>query len=223
MKNYSIYVYPKYILLFFLLFSTSSAFAALRDTSKAESICKDIGFKPKTPAFADCVIDIISRENKNTTPPKNNSVKTASNSDISQEEHSTPNEKICINYGFKKKSDSFAQCLMQLDEAQRQAVFQQQQYELQLQQYRQRLAEYNAQQEELEREKSRRNGQVLMALGLGISTGQPFTNYLSPNTSPIQKPSPPSQPVIQNYTIRKANGSQVYCSFNSNTGYMSCF
>jgi hypothetical protein len=55
--------------IFFLAFS---AYADVRDTSKEEAICRDIGFKPKTQEFGDCVIELVSRgNNKQPTTKKN--------------------------------------------------------------------------------------------------------------------------------------------------------
>ncbi|MFM6987361.1 MAG: hypothetical protein ACKOXG_01660, partial [Arenimonas sp.] len=113
-------------------------------------------------------------------------------------------------------TDSFAECLMRLDEAQRQERFRQDQYQLQLKLYQKQMADYEAQKKELEREK---NGRLLMALGNSIMNPQ---QQSSGNGSSQQMPVAPTPPAIQNYTIRRADGSVVYCSYNAATGYMSC-
>lgn len=140
-----------------------------------------------------------------------------------------PNEQTCAGYGFKKGTTQFGQCLMQLDDAQRQAELQQQQYNLQLAQYKQQVAAYNAQQEEIRREKNRRQGEMLMRMSQGMLNsrspsllGGIADGLAAANGTPIPQPVPPPPPASQNYTIRMPNGTQVYCNYNSTLGYMSC-
>lgn len=142
---------------------------------------------------------------------------------------SMSNEQTCAGYGFKQGTSDFGQCLMQLDQAQRQSEFQQQQYQLQLAQYQQQVAVYNAQQEEIRREKNRRQGEILMRMSQGMLNsrspsllGGIADGFAAVNGTPIPQPVPPPPPVSQNYTIRTPNGNQVYCNYNSTSGYMSC-
>ena len=212
------------------LCSVASA-AAARDTSREEATCKDIGFKPKTMAFADCVMELIARTQ--------GEIQATSPTTHRQTQHTpptvtpvslSPNEQTCTSYGFKRGSTPFSQCLMQLDDAQRQAQLQQQQYELQVQQYQQQVAAYNAQQEEIRRERNRRQGEALMRMSQGMLNSRSPTllggiadGFAAVNgTPPMQQPIPPSPPAIQNYTIRTPNGDQVYCSYSSASGYMNC-
>lgn len=139
------------------------------------------------------------------------------------------NDQTCAGYGFKQGTRDFGQCLMQLDQAQRQAEFQQQQYQLQLAQYQQQVAAYNAQQEAIKRERNRRQGEALMRMSQGVLNsrspsllGNLADGFAAVNGAPIPQPVPPPPPAVQNYTIRMPNGNQVYCNFNSTAGYMSC-
>ena len=142
---------------------------------------------------------------------------------------SMSNDQTCAGYGFKQGTTDFGQCLMQLDGAQRQAELQQQQYELQLAQYQQQVAAYNAQQEEIKRERDRRQGEALMRMSQGMLNsrspsllGGIADGVAAVNGTPIPQPVPPMPPSLQNYTIRMPNGNQVYCNYNSMLGYMSC-
>jgi hypothetical protein len=141
----------------------------------------------------------------------------------------TSNTQTCAGYGFKLGTTDFGQCLMQLDEAQRQAQLQQQQYELQLAQYQQQVAAYNAQQEEIKRERNRREGEALLRMSQGVLNsrspsilGVLADGFEAVNGTPLPPPVAPSPPVAQNYTIRMPNGKQVFCYYNSMAGYMSC-
>lgn len=218
------------------------ALADVKDTAAEEAMCKDIGFRPKTADFAECVLELLSRKeasvqtvasspnspsgtNERASSPTN----TSSRAEPVAQAALTPNEQTCADYGFKRGTTQFGQCLMQLDNARQQAELQQQQYNLQLAQYQQQLAAYNAQQEEIRREKNRRQGEMLMRMSQGVLNsrspsllGNLADGFAAVNGTPIQQPVPPNPPVLQNYTVRMPNGNQVYCNYNSASGYMSC-
>ena len=44
----------------FLAFAASSGYAL--DTSAEEAMCKEIGFKPKTEKYANCVLELYERK-----------------------------------------------------------------------------------------------------------------------------------------------------------------
>lgn len=216
------------------------AVAGVKDTAAEEATCKDIGFRPKTASFAECVLELLSRKEAGgqtvvsapSSPSRTNGRASRPRSAPSRSEPVvevalTPNEQTCAGYGFKKGTTQFGQCLMQLDDAQRQAELQQQQYNLQLAQYQQQVAAYNAQQEEIRREKNRRQGEMLMRMSQGMLNsrspsllGGLADGFAAVNGTPIPQPVPPAPPSSQNYTIRMPNGDQVYCHYSGN--YMSC-
>lgn len=105
----------KVILLLF--FGCTNALAL--DLTAYESQCSEIGFKRKTPAFGECVLELKSRESGSERVSAN------SQGDGSAE-HST-----CARYGFRAGSTEYAQCRMQIDLAKSQAQEQQRQYERQ--------------------------------------------------------------------------------------------
>lgn len=223
-------------------FTGDRALADVKDTANEEQTCKEIGFRPKTIAFGDCVLELLSRREGSSgnasspvSRPPTHSIapqKTqyvAANTDQAIDANLTPNGRTCSNYGFKPKSVEFGQCLLQLDEAQRQAQLQQQQYNLQLAQYQQQLAAYNAQQDAIKRERNRRQGELLMRMGAGMVNSKSPTlmggiadGIAAANGAPISQPIPPSPPAVQNYTIRMPSGTQVYCNYNALANYMSC-
>lgn len=242
MKNYlcTHHVY----LIFFLLAALTGypAFSQTKDLSFEEGVCRDIGFRPKTIAFGDCVLDLLGRKDPEqssqvgvqpdalSAEQKDRGVPSlVSRAERPNDFQLSPNVQSCIGYGFKKDTADFSQCLIQLDDAQRQAELQQRQYNLQLAQYQQEVAAYNAQQEEIRREKNRRQGEMLMRLSQGVLNsrspsllGNLADGFAAVNGTPIQQPVPPNPPVLQNYTVRMPNGNQVYCNYNSASGYMSC-
>jgi hypothetical protein len=218
------------------------AIAGVKDTAAEEATCKDIGFRPKTASFADCVLELLSRKETGgqtvaSSPSSPSRIsgrasgpRNAPSRSVPVEEVAlTPNERTCAGYGFKKGTTQFGQCLMQLDDAQRQAELQQQQYNLQLAQYQQQVAAYNAQQEEIRREKNRRQAEMLMRMSQGMLNSRSPTflggladGFAAVTGNPIPQPVPPMPPSSQNYTIRAPNGDQVYCNYNVAASYMSC-
>lgn len=214
------------------------AVAGVKDTAAEEATCKDIGFRPKTASFADCVLELLSRKEAGgqavasapSSPSRTISRSSRSKSSPNKSEPVvevalTPNEQTCAGYGFKKGTTQFGQCLMQLDDAQRQAELQQQQYNLQLAQYQQQVSIYNAQQKAIKEEKERRKNRYMMELGLRMMGGQSFSDAsleMNGLGNLIPKPIEPQPPAFQNYTIRTPSGNQIYCNYNVAASYMSC-
>lgn len=148
------------VLLIFLALHTSSIAFAL-DTSYEEEQCTDIGFKRKTGAFANCVIELLERSSA--TPPN-------------------PDDVTCRKYGFKPKTDNYAACRQQIDMARQDAQRQQAQYA-------QQRAEYDAQLAEQKRERDRQRSLAMLQLGLGMMSGR--YNASNAYGSIPQAPAPP--------------------------------
>lgn len=133
------------------------------DTASEEATCVEIGFKKKTPSFANCVLELLDRKES-----------------VSSNLVNDPDDVTCKKYGFKPRSSEFAACRLQIDQARRDAQRQQEQY---AQQQRQ----YQAQLEEQRRQRSVATGLALMQLGSGISSGA-----YNANNSYGAKPTPPN-------------------------------
>lgn len=142
----SIFALTPMVALFLAVLSTSNVALAL-DTSQEEAQCLDIGFKRKTPAFANCVLELVDRR--------------ASTIQSIQD----PDDATCKKYGFKPKTDNYAVCRQQIDLARQQAQQQQAQYA-------QQRAEYEAQLAEQKKERDRQKGMAMLNLGLGMMTGK---------------------------------------------------
>lgn len=117
------------------------------DTSTEEKVCIDLGFRKKTEGYANCVLELMSR---NTAP--------------AQVATNDPDDATCRRYGFKPKSNEYATCRLQIDQAKQDAQRQQAQYD-------QQQKQYQAQLEEQKKQKSRAAGLALMQMGAGISSG----------------------------------------------------
>ena len=152
----------------FAIFASQASAQAL-DLSKYENMCTDIGFKRKTPAFGECVLELRARdavEKPNPVANNNNNVGDQS-----------PDHATCTRYGFTADTTDYAQCRMQIDLARKQAVEQQRQYEEQL------AAQKKA--------KDRARGEAALLMGLGMMSGQvPAAGFNSNSLTP-----PPSMRV----------------------------
>lgn len=125
--------------------STISNQVSSIDTSSEEAVCLDLGFKKKTPSYANCVLELLERKGDATVS-------------------NDPDDATCRKYGFKPKTNEYAACRQQIDQARSQAAQQQAQY---LQQQRQ----YQTQLDEQQRQRSVAAGMALFQMGTGITSG----------------------------------------------------
>ena len=163
-----------------------------KDTAAEEKICSEIGFKRKTEAFGNCVLELVGRKGSQSV--------TADSGD--------PDDATCIKYGFKRGTNEFAQCKLQIDQAKQDTQRQQAQYAQQQQKYEADLKAYKRQ-----REDARDMAMLEKALGLlgGGSQGS------SAGPSPIPPPIPSNE--FRRYNL--PNGKIMQCNtFGSNT---QCF
>jgi TPR repeat protein len=201
-----------------------------------DGLPQDFGFAAEWLEKASAQGEKRAQELLNTIPPhqKGSAPKqtiNASSPTSKRASETSPNQQACEGFGFKRNDSGFSQCLLQLAEAQRQAAQWQQQHDLQVRQYEQQLAIYTAQQEAIRRERNRQQGEALMRFGQGIMNSQSPTfaggiadglnalNGLPPVSQPLP---PPTLPAIQHFSIRTAEGNQVYCSYSTATGEMNC-
>lgn len=130
-----------------------------------------------------------------------------------------PSGEACVGYGFKLSTVAYSQCVMQVDQAKRDAQIAQQQYEMQVAQYQQQVAAYQAQQDAIKKEKDRRKWEMLGRLGAGManSTSPSFLGALNEglaaaNGVPMAQPVAPSFPRPRTHTMVLPNGSVVTCT-----------
>ena len=212
----------KLALLLLLFFGASSLQA---ETFEAyENTCKGIGFKPKTPAYGECVLELRSRDQVNAAPSaearNTNSQGDGSSKDIT-----------CQKYGFNPQSDAYKQCRLQLDIAERQFVANQAQYEKQKAYYDQQQRQYEQEKEayeqrvaEIKKQKEREKGLKLLELGLRMGAGQSIqdASMATAGIAPIPPQAPPKA-VFENYSVRLPNGRTTNCTYNAAIRSMNCY
>ncbi len=199
-------------LIFSCLLIPSIAMAKDLDAYGAE--CKEIGFKPKTPAYGDCVLELRKRDLGN-TPIQSKATITTNTPSQAKGDDSTE-DIACQRYGFRPQTDAYGQCRMQLDNTKKQMQAQQSQYEEQKRIYDQQQAQY-------EREKSRQKGLALLRYGSALASGtSPYfsDNVANANSQVFGTAPPPPRNTIQTYTIRLPNSKTMNCTYINNN--MDC-
>lgn len=95
------------------LICAGGVFAA--DLSAFQATCQDIGFKPKTPSFGECVLELMDRAGG----------AKAATANAPTDAHS----QTCVKYGFTFGTPAFSDCRMKLDMAATQSAQAQKKYE----------------------------------------------------------------------------------------------
>lgn len=194
------------------------------DTSTEEKTCSEIGFKRKTEAFGNCVLELIDRKNKSqqvkaarTTTPSNNAIRqsTAQNQRPAQEKppspivgDGSPDDNTCQTYGFKPGTANYSECRQKIDLARQDGQRQQAQYEAQQRQYEAQMAEYK-------RQREMAASMALMQMGLGMMAGgSPATNFAPPPVAPVA-------PRNNTQTYFLPNGRAMTCTTTGS--HTNCF
>ena len=188
------------------------------DLTNYENICAEIGFKKKTPAFGECVLELHSREGK-TSPAKQKQVQATNN-----QGDGTPDHETCVKYGFQAGSSDYSQCRMQIDIAKKEQAQNQARFEADQRRYEEEKRQYDVRVAEFEKEKERRRGLAMMQFGAALASGtsRSFTENLANagRQSLGLAPAPPRQPSIQNFTITTPGGMRS-CTVMRN--HINCF
>jgi hypothetical protein len=167
---------------------------------------------------------------------RNNNDKTEVQSEISglAANETEPNNydyhEMCVSFGFKKDTNPFSNCLLQLKIAHIESEDHQKRYQLDLLSYNQNLRYLRQKEEDNIRRRNRDMWAVIARLGFGIAgsrspsfEGALADGFEAASGLPINSPpTPPTLPAIQNYSIRTANGSYVNCSYNNLNRIINC-
>lgn len=187
---------PTIIKVILLCFSLQTNAYAI-DTIEQEKICSDIGFKKKTPSFANCVLELMERKSSQ----KQELPETYDSYD--------PDDASCRSYVFNRSTNEYAICRQQIDLAKQQAQRQQAQYEEQKRQYEAKVAE-------IQKEKDRKNALRQAEFFLRWGSGENITDAARGAVGLPPMPKPPAP-----QTIFLPGGKAVICTTTGNT--TSCF
>lgn len=212
------------VLMFCVFFNFQSVYADEFD--QYGNTCKEIGFKPKTPDYGDCVLELRSRELKKINKPKIQKANTDQSSQANQIASpktrevgdGSNNDNICQKYGFKVGDEGYKRCRLDLDVAQRQAEADMAQFEQQKRQYEEQKRQYEA---AIAAEESRKEVQAwsnVLMYGLGLAGGRTHSEA-APALYGL--PMYPRQPTFQNYTITSPRGI-TNCVYQPRMNLMNC-
>jgi len=170
------------------------------DTSSEENTCLDIGFKPKTEKFANCVLELYERRGSQTASKPSNSRSAARSVAVGD---GSQDDQTCQKYGLTPGQPEYGNCRMQIDMAKQQVAREQARYQ-------QELAAYEEQAAELKRQKDKERAMRQLELGLRMMGGQsPVEAVNSLGTgAPIARPRPPTT----HHSIRLPNGRMMNCN-----------
>ena len=204
------------VLIFAVFFSSHSAYADELD--QYGSTCKEIGFKPKTPDYGDCVLELRKRDlNKAQKQQKSNSG--GSNKDY-EVRAAKDYEAQAAKY-FQQPEEQYQR---QIEADNINASRQQAQYERQKAEYDQQKAAYDSRVAEIAREKERQKGLRLLELGSRIASGQSIRDAAMATAG--MQPLPPTAPRglqrHENYRVTNGQGDYANCTYDPNTKTATC-
>ena len=166
------------------------------DLSSYERTCTDIGFKPRTQAYGECVLEFDRRAKTNVntivSPPLS-----ANATNLS------PEDQQCAKFGFDAGTSPFADCRLKLEMNKRDALQRQSAYEAEQQRYQEQVAA-------AEKEKARQKSDAQIRYGLALMQGR-SPNFSDNVNSANQSmgwapPSAPTPPQLQSFIIQSPKG-----------------
>ncbi len=183
--------------MFAVFFNSYSVYAD--EFEQYSNTCKEIGFKPKTPDYGDCVLELRKRDlNNGQKQQKSNSGSST------------------------KQQSNQQQYEMQANE-----YFQQQQalYDQQMALYQRQKSDYEAQQIALQKEKEKQRWLKLSEFGFRLGAGQSATDaaMATAGMQPLPRPIPPNMQLDQYYRITTPNGGSVNCRYDPKIRTATCY
>jgi len=179
-----------------------------------EATCAELGFKKRTPAYGECVLELHSRPSSN----QSKRVEVRRNDEIAVRGDGSPDHQTCLGFGFVAGTPPYSDCRMKISIAKREAEQRQAAFDAEQAQYQERLAAF-------EKEKQRRQGMAMLQFGSALASGT--SPYFSENLGNAGRatlgiaPAPPTRPQIQNFTITGPNGRMTNCNVIGNA--VNCF
>lgn len=198
--------------LFFFIIQDS---AVAQGISNHERVCAEIGFKPKTIAFGECVLELDRREkadnravNQQKVPKPLIEYSTSAQQTFEQAE----DNRACRSLGFTSNSPNLAECRLKLQKLREENTRRQQNYERELAEHESRVAA-------IEKDRDRERALRQIEFGVRVLGGQ--TPSDASRSLGNSLPTPPARPQALNQTIFLPGGRVVNCSMNGNI--INCF
>lgn len=211
----------KIVFTFGLILTCSLSLAGL---AEHEATCSELGFKKKTQAYGECVLELDQRE----TAGRAQAIKQVQQQtqiQAQQKGDGTNEHQMCAKFGFTVGSAPYSDCRLKIDIAKREQAQRQAAYDIEQQRYQEEQRRYEAQVAEYEREKERQKGLALLRFGAALAGGT--SPYFSENLGNAGRqslglaPIAPTRPQIQNFTITNPAGRMTNCTAVGNN--INCF
>jgi hypothetical protein len=217
----------KFLFIFFLIIPLN-LFA--EDLSSFEKVCAEVGFKPKTSDYGDCVLELRSRELKKTNKPKIQKANTEQSSQANQIASpktrevgdGSNNDNICQKYGFNVGDEGYKKCRLDLDVAQRQAEAEMAQFEQQKRQYEEQKRQYEAQLQAEHDKKEMQAGMNLLMYGLGLAGGRTRSEAAPALYGLPMYPRQPAPTIVNIAPSISRPGQNMRCDYDYYTKLMRC-
>lgn len=206
-----------------LIFNSAASYA---DLSAYEKTCAELGFRPRTPAYGECVLELDRRaKSGQQNAPRSRVDQEQQQAESRRQEvtamrgDGTPDHQSCLNYGFRPATANYAECRQKLDMARRELAHKQAVYEEEKRRYDEQLDAY-------EKEKERQRSLALMRFGAALAVGT--SPYFSQNFGNAGMaalglaPIAPQRPAMENYIITMPGGRSTNCTYVPSMRYMSC-
>jgi hypothetical protein len=181
-----------------------------------EKTCEEIGFKRKTVAFGECVLELDRRE-KNAGSVSKQRANAPLLTDITSGQNLTheqaEDDRVCQSYGFAVNTPQIAECRFKIKLLREENIRRQEAYEQQMAEYQARL---DAIQKDREREKALRQ----LEFGVRLLGGQQPVDAAR-SIGNMGLPALPTRPQSTLQTIILPGGRAVTCSMNGNI--VNCF
>jgi hypothetical protein len=212
----------KIVFLFSLISVSGISVARL---AEHEATCADLGFKKKTQAYGECVLELDQRETAARSQAARQ-LQQQTQIQAQQKGDGTNEHHMCVKFGFVVGTAPYSDCRLKIDIAKREQAQKQAAYEIELKRYQEEQRRYEAQVAEYEKERERQKGLALMRFGAALAGGT--SPYFSENLANAGRqslglaPNPPVRPQIQNFTITNPVANRVTnCTMVGNN--INCF
>lgn len=208
---------------------------AIADLTLHEATCAELGFKKRTPAYGECVLELDQRQkNAKVAVEKQEQVRRQENinreSEITNQQFQQRGDgsvehQTCSRFGFIVGTPSYSDCRLKIDIAKREQAQKQASYEAEQKRYQEEQRRYEAQVAEYEKERERQKGAALMRFGLALMGGtspHASENFANAGRQSLGLPPvAPSRPTFQNFTITGPDRRMTNCNVFGNT--ITCY
>lgn len=207
-----------------------SSFIAVADLPQHEATCAELGFKKRTPAYGECVLELDQRQKTAKVAAEGqeqirrqeniNRESEIAKQPMQQRGDGSVERQTCNRFGFIVGTPSYSDCRLKIDIAKREQAQKLAAFEAEQRRYQEEQRRYEAQVAEYEKERERQKGAAMMRFGLALMGGtspHASENFANAGRQSLGLPPvAPSRPTIQNFTITGPDRRITNCNVFGN-------